>query len=220
MVLSSRKEPELEKAVDDINSRHPGAAIGVRAHAGSEEDVARLVDKTMEAHGAIDILVANAGTNPQMGSVLDGDMAAWDKTFEVNVRGALLLVRAASKAWMYDHGGAIVTVASTAGLYPSRGLGVYGVSKAALIHLTKQLALELGDRNIRVNAVAPGIIQTRFAEALWKDEARQNQLRRMNPMGRIGQPSEVAGAVAFLVSDAASYINGTVLTIDGGSAFV
>lgn len=219
VVMSSRKQPDLDHAVEQINAQHRDAAIGVSAHAGNPTDIERLVTTTMDRLGAIDILVVNAGTNPFMGSIVDIELGAWDKVFEVNVRGALLLVQAVVKAWMYEHGGTIVTIASTAGLHPAAGLGAYGVSKAALIQLTKQLAMELGDHHIRVNAVAPGTVQTRFAQALWKDEGTGNQLRRLISMGRFGQPAEVASSVAFLVSDAASYINGAVLTIDGGFVY-
>src|SRR6266852_3170773 len=219
VVMSSRKQPDLDHAVEQINAQHRDAAIGVSAHAGNPTDIERLVTTTMDRLGAIDILVVNAGTNPFMGSIVDIELGAWDKVFEVNVRGALLLVQAVVKAWMYEHGGTIVTIASTAGLHPAAGLGAYGVSKAALIQLTKQLAMELGDHHIRVNAVAPGTVQTRFAQALWKDEGTGNQLRRLISMGRVGQPAEVASSVAFLVSDAASYINGAVLTIDGGFVY-
>jgi NAD(P)-dependent dehydrogenase (short-subunit alcohol dehydrogenase family) len=219
IVMSSRKQPDLDHAVEQINAEYRDAAIGVSAHAGNPTDIERLVTTTMDRFGAIDILVVNAGTNPFMGSIVDIELGAWDKVFEVNVRGALLLVQAVVRAWMYEHGGAIVTIASTAGLHPAAGLGAYGVSKAALIQLTKQLAMELGDRHIRVNAVAPGTVQTRFAEALWKDEGTGNQLRNLISMGRFGQPDEVASSVAFLASDAASYINGAVLTIDGGFVY-
>jgi len=219
VVMSGRKQPDLDHSVEQINAQHRDAAIGVAAHAGNPADIERLVSTTMDRLGAIDMLVVNAGTNPFMGSLVDIELPAWDKVFEVNVRGALLLIQAVVKAWMYEHGGTIVTVASTAGLHPAAGLGAYGVSKAALIQLTKQLAMELGDRHIRVNAVAPGTVQTRFAEALWKDEGTGNQLRKLISMGRFGQPNEVASAVAFLASDAASYINGAVLTIDGGFVY-
>jgi NAD(P)-dependent dehydrogenase (short-subunit alcohol dehydrogenase family) len=219
VVMSSRKPPDLDKAVEQINARHRDAAVGVSAHAGNPADIERLVTTTMDRLGAIDILVVNAATNPFMGSLVDIELGAWDKVFEVNVRGALLLIQAVVKAWMHEHGGTIVTIASTAGLHPAAGLGAYGVSKAALIQLTKQLAMELGDRHIRVNAVAPGTVETRFAEALWKDEGVGNQLRRLISMGRFGQPSEIARAVAFLASDAASYVNGAVLTIDGGFVY-
>lgn len=216
VVLSSRKTAELEGAVAELNTRNPESAISVTAHAGRPEDVDRLVGTTLEKFGKIDIAIVNAATNPYMGTMIDIDIGAWDKVFEVNVRGAFLLIQAVTNRWMYEHGGAIVNIASTAGLHPAVGLGVYGVSKAALVQMTRQLALELANRNIRVNAVAPGTIQTRFAEALWKEEHRAEELRKRTPMGRIGQPHEVASAVAFLASDAASYITGAVLTIDGG----
>ncbi len=219
VMMSSRKQLDLDRAVEQINSQHRDAVVGVPAHAGNPADIERLVTTTMDRLGAIDILVANAATNPFMGSIVDIELSAWDKVFEVNVRGALLLIQAVVKAWMFDHGGSIVTIASTAGLHPAAGLGAYGVSKAALIQLSKQLAMELGDRHIRVNAVAPGTVETRFAEALWKDEGVGSQLRQLISMGRFGQPNEVANAVAFLVSDAASYINGAVLTIDGGFVY-
>lgn len=219
VVMSSRKQPDLDPAVERINAEYRDSAFGMSAHAGNPADIERLVATTIDRWGAIDILVVNAGTNPFMGSMVDIELGAWDKVFEVNVRGALLLVQAAVRAWMYEHGGAIVTIASTAGLHPAAGLGAYGVSKAALIQMTKQLAMELGDRHIRVNAVAPGTVETRFAEALWKDESTGSQLRKLISLGRFGQPDEVASAVAFLVSDAASYINGAVLTIDGGFVY-
>ncbi len=222
VVITSRKQDELDSAVERLGARggEPATVAGIAAHAGRQEDIDRLVHAVMERFGAIDILVVNAGTNPYMGATIDIEPAAWDKVFEVNVRGAFLLIQAAVRAWMDEHGGSIVNISSTSGLQPSRGLGVYGISKAALIHMTKQLAMELGDRNIRVNAVAPGLIQTRFAEALWKDADRAGFITSLNPMGRIGQPDEVASTVAFLVSDAASYINGAVLTIDGGLSVV
>jgi len=153
--------------------------------------------------------------NPYFGPLLGADLGAWDKTFEVNLRGMFVLTKLVYEASMEKNGGAIVNVASIGGLRPGMGLGVYNITKAGVIMLTRQLAREVGG-NVRVNAVAPGVIKTRFAEALWGNEAILERVLASNPMGRIGVPDEVAGAVAFLVSDAASYINGEVLVIDGG----
>ena len=215
VVLSSRKQADLDEEAARINAIYPERAWPVAAHAGRQEDLERLVKSVMERHSHIDILVNNAATNPYVGPVLGAEMAAWDKTFEVNLRGLFILTKLVYEAWMESHGGTIVNVASVGGLRPSPGLGVYNVTKAGVIMLTRQLARELG-RNVRVNAVAPGLIKTRFAEALWGNEAILERVLASNPMGRIGVPDEVAGAVAFLVSDAASYINGEVIVIDGG----
>src|SRR5437660_12482827 len=165
----------------------------------------------------IDILVNNAATNPYFGPVVGAELAAWDKTFEVNLRGVFVLTKLVYGASMETHGGSIVNVASIGGLRPGIGLGIYNVTKSGVIMLTRQLAKELGGK-VRVNAVAPGVIKTRFAEALWGNEAILDRILAANPMGRIGLPDEVAGAVVFLASDAASYINGEVLVIDGGGA--
>jgi NAD(P)-dependent dehydrogenase (short-subunit alcohol dehydrogenase family) len=215
VVLSSRKQADLDEEAARINATYPDRVWPVAAHAGRPEDLERLVKSVMERYAHIDILVNNAATNPYVGPVLGPEMAAWDKTFEVNLRGLFILTKLVYEAWMESHGGAIVNVASVGGLRPSPGLGVYNVTKAGVIMLTRQLARELG-RNVRVNAVAPGLIKTRFAEALWGNEAILERVLASNPMGRIGVPDEVASAVAFLVSDAASYINGEVIVIDGG----
>jgi len=171
----------------------------------------------MERFSRIDILVNNAATNPYMGPVLGAEPSAWDKTFEVNVRGVFLLTKLVYEASMESHGGSIVNVASTGGLKPGIGLGVYNITKAAVIMVTRQLARELGGK-VRVNAVAPGLIKTRFAEALWGNQEILDRILSFNPMGRIGLPEEVASAVLFLASDAASYVNGEVLVVDGGGA--
>jgi NAD(P)-dependent dehydrogenase (short-subunit alcohol dehydrogenase family) len=219
VVLSSRKQSDLDAEAGRINARFPGHASAVAAHAGREEDLKRLVDTVMDQYGRIDILINNAGTNPYAGPLIDAEVSAWDKTFEVNVRGMLLLTQFVYRAWMGEHGGTIVNVASTGGLRPGLGLGVYRVAKAAVVFLTRQLARELGS-NIRVNAVAPGLIKTRFAEALWGNEDVLQRILAPNPTGRIGTVEEVANAILFLVSDAASYVNGEVLVVDGGGGEV
>jgi NAD(P)-dependent dehydrogenase (short-subunit alcohol dehydrogenase family) len=215
VVLSSRKQADLDAEATRINGRYPDRAVAIAAHAGRQEDLERLVKGAMDRFGRIDILINNAGTNPYVGPVLEAEPAAWDKTFEVNVRGIFLLTKLVYKAWMEEHGGSVVNVASVGGLRPGPGLGVYNITKAAVIFLTRQLAREIGGK-VRVNAIAPGLIKTRFAQALWENEAILNRIVAANPMARIGTPEEVAGAVVFLVSDAASYVNGDVIVIDGG----
>lgn len=215
VVLSSRKQADLDAEAERINARFPERAVAIAAHAGRMEDLQHLVDEVMANFGRIDILVNNAATNPYFGPVLGAEVAAWDKTFEVNLRGIFLLTKLVYDASMEQRGGVVVNVASVGGLRPGLGLGVYNITKAGVIMLTRQLAHELGGK-VRVNAVAPGLIKTRFAEALWGNEAILEKVLAANPMGRIGTPDEIAGAVAFLASDAASYINGEVLVIDGG----
>jgi NAD(P)-dependent dehydrogenase (short-subunit alcohol dehydrogenase family) len=217
VVLSSRKQQDLGQEAERINARWGDRAIAIAAHAGREPDLENLVEQTMERLGRIDILVNNAGTNPYFGTTLDADVAAWDKTFEVNLRGYFLLTKLVYRTWMAEHGGAVLNVASSGGLRPSLGLGVYDVTKAGVIMLTRQLAREIGGK-VRVNGIAPGLFKTRFAEALWGNPEILDRVLASNPMGRIGEPPEVAGAAVFLVSDAASYVNGQVLVIDGGGA--
>ncbi len=215
VVLSSRKQADLDAEAERINSHYPERAVAIAAHAGRPEELERLVGDVMERFSRIDILVNNAATNPYMGPVMGAELAAWDKTFEVNLRGVFVLTRLVHAAWLEAHGGAIVNVASIGGLRPGIGLGIYNVTKAGIIMLTRQLAREMGGK-VRVNAVAPGVIKTRFAEALWGNEAILERILAQNPLGRIGMPEEVAAAVLFLVSDAASYVNGEVLVVDGG----
>jgi NAD(P)-dependent dehydrogenase (short-subunit alcohol dehydrogenase family) len=215
VVLSSRKQTDLDHEAEVINERYPEHATAIAAHAGRPEELEHLVSEVMSRFSRIDILVNNAATNPYFGPIIGAELSAWDKTFEVNVRGMFVLTKLVYEASMESRGGSVVNVASVGGLRPGVGLGVYNVTKAGVIMLTRQLARELGGK-VRVNAVAPGVIKTRFAEALWGNEAIMDRLLATNPMGRIGTPEEVAGAVAFLASDAASYINGEVIVIDGG----
>jgi NAD(P)-dependent dehydrogenase (short-subunit alcohol dehydrogenase family) len=216
VVLSSRRQPDLDREAARLNERFPDSAIAIAAHAGREDDLRHLVDTTLERLGRLDILVNNAGTNPYFGPLIDAELGAWDKTFEINLRGYFILTQLAYRAWMEQHGGAVLNIASTGGLRPATGLGVYDVTKAGVIMLTRQLAQELGGR-VRVNAIAPGIFRTRFAEALWSNEAIMERVVQTNPFGRIGEPHEIAGTAVFLVSDASSYVNGQVLVVDGGA---
>ena len=215
VVLSARREPELQEAVAGLESIRAGSASYVASHAGRPDDIESLVATVIERHGRVDLLVNNAGTNPYFGPLIDADAGAWDKTFEVNLRGYLALTQLCWRAWMREHGGAVVNIASTAGVRPALGLGPYGVTKAGVVMLTRQLAKELGGK-VRVNCIAPGLFKTRFAEALWSSEEILGRVLAENPMGRIGDPPEIAGTAVFLVSDAANYVNGQVLVVDGG----
>jgi NAD(P)-dependent dehydrogenase (short-subunit alcohol dehydrogenase family) len=218
VVLSSRKQADLDQEAATINERYPQAATAIAAHAGRPEELDQLVQEVMKRFSRIDILVNNAATNPYFGPIMGAELSAWDKTFEVNLRGMFILTRLVYEASMEARGGSVVNVASIGGIRPGVGLGVYNVTKAGVIMLTRQLARELGGK-VRVNAVAPGVIKTRFAEALWGNETIIDRLLAGNPMGRIGTPDEVAGVIAFLASDAASYVNGEVIVIDGGGGF-
>ncbi|WP_031484074.1 SDR family oxidoreductase [Streptomyces bicolor] len=209
VVLTSRSQEAAEAAAAQVG----GTAVGVAAHAVDEEAARRCVDLTLERFGSLDILVNNAGTNPAFGPVIDQDHGRFAKTFDVNLWAPVLWTGLATRAWMGEHGGAVVNTASVGGMAFEANIGLYNASKAALIHLTKQLALELSPR-VRVNAVAPGVVRTKLAEALWKEH--EQRVSASTALGRIGEPADIASAVAFLVSDAASWITGETMVIDGG----
>lgn len=216
VVLSSRKQDDLDAVAKHINQRFPDRAIPVAAHAGNPADLSKLVHVAMARLGRIDILVNNAATSPHFGHLVEADLSVWDKTFEVNIRGMFWLIREVVAAWMGANGGAIINVASEGGLRNAFGLGIYNVTKAAVIHLTRQMALELGESRIRVNAIAPGLVKTQLAKALWSDPATLHEILESTALGRMGEPHEIAKAVAFLASDDASFITGEVLVADGG----
>ncbi|MBT2370182.1 SDR family oxidoreductase [Streptomyces sp. ISL-10] len=209
VVLTSRSQEAADAAAAQVG----GTAVGVGAHAVDEEAAQRCVDLTLERFGSLDILVNNAGTNPAFGPVIDQDHGRFAKTFDVNLWAPVLWTGLATRAWMGEHGGAVVNTASVGGMAFEANIGLYNASKAALIHLTKQLALELSPK-IRVNAVAPGVVRTKLAEALWKEH--EQAVSASTALGRIGEPADIASAVAFLVSDAASWITGETMVIDGG----
>ena len=209
VVLTARKQESADAAAEQVN----GNAIGVAAHAVDEDAAKRCVAQTLDRFGSIDILINNAGTNPAYGPLIEQDHARFAKIFEVNLWAPLLWTSLAVKAWMGEHGGAIVNTASIGGMHQSPHMGLYNATKAALIHVTKQLALELSPR-VRVNAVCPGVVRTRLAEALWKDH--EETLSASTALERVGEPPDVAAAVAFLVSDEASWITGDTMVIDGG----
>lgn len=209
VVLTSRDQKSADAAAAQVN----GNVLGVAAHVAEDDAAQRCIEITLERFGSIDILVNNAGTNPAFGPLIDQDHARFAKIFDINLWGPLLWTSLAVKAWMGEHGGAVVNTASIGGLSSSPGMGMYNATKAALIHVTKQLALELAP-GVRVNAICPGVVRTRLAEVLWKEH--EQALSTVIPLGRIGEPVDVAAAVAFLVSDAASWITGQTLVMDGG----
>ncbi len=203
----------MRSAADEAAEQVGHGSIGVQAHVTDEEAANACVDGAVERFGSVDILVNNAGTNPSFGPVLDQDHGRFAKTLDVNLWGPSLWTGLVWRAWMRDHGGVVVNNASVGGLVVGPDLGVYHASKAALIHLTSQLALELGP-GVRVNAVAPGVVRTRLAEALWQEH--EQKVADKTPLGRIGEPDDVAGAVLFLASDMSSWITGETLVVDGG----
>jgi NAD(P)-dependent dehydrogenase (short-subunit alcohol dehydrogenase family) len=209
--VTARGADALAAAVTELGG--PDVAIAVPGKADNPEHQAEAVARTIEAFGRLDMLVNNAGINPVYGPVADTDPAAAAKVLAVNVLAPLAWTRRARDAWMGEHGGSVVNVASVAGLRASPGIGMYGVSKAALIRLTTELAVELGPR-IRVNAIAPAVVKTKFATVLY--EGREEQVSAAYPLKRLGVPEDIGGAVAFLLSDAASWITGQTLVLDGG----
>jgi NAD(P)-dependent dehydrogenase (short-subunit alcohol dehydrogenase family) len=209
--VTARSADALAAAVTSVGG--PDVAIAVPGKADDAAHQAETVTRTMEAFGRLDMLVNNAGINPIYGPVIDTDPGAAAKVFAVNVLAPLAWTRLARDAWMGSHGGSIVNVASVAGVRASPGIGMYGVSKAALIRLTMELAVELGP-GIRVNAVAPAVVKTKFATALY--EGREETVSAAYPLKRLGAPEDIAGAVAFLLSDQASWVTGQTLVLDGG----
>ncbi len=211
--VNARKPDELAETIAALE------ALGARAtaapgSAGDPDVIAASVQRCVEELGGLDILVNNAATNPQFGPLIEADMRAVEKVWATNIAGPLLFAQAAWSGWMRDHGGAILNVVSVGGIRPGPAIGAYNVSKAALAHLTRQLALELAP-GVRVNAVAPALVKTDMARALW--EPNEAAMARSHPLGRLGVPDDVASAALFLVSDASSWMTGEVMVVDGGA---
>jgi dehydrogenase/reductase SDR family protein 4 len=216
VALAARHARDLDAVADEVRALGR-RALPVTAHLGRRPDIDRLFDTLLETFGRLDVLVNNAATNPVFGPLADIEEAAWDRIMALNVKGYLLAAQRAARAMGTLGRGAIVNVASVAGLRASPGLGAYSVSKAAVIMLTRVLARELAAAGIRVNGVAPAIIETRFSEALWKNPEILAAYLKNTPLARTGQPEEVAGTVVYLCSDAASYVTGQTIVIDGGN---
>lgn len=214
VTITSRKPDNVEAARAEMIEAGVDAArvLALVARADSEEGAAMAMAETVSRFGSVDVLVNNAGTNPSAGSLMDVDLGAVQKTWDVNLLGPLLWARAAYAAGMEKSGGAIVNVASVAGLKPGPITGAYNISKAGVVHLTRQLAFELAP-DIRVNAVAPAVVRTRLAGMLLQDEAAA---ARSHPLGRVGEPEDVARMIVFLGSDASSWMTGAIIPVDGG----
>ncbi|MFF9809541.1 SDR family oxidoreductase [Streptomyces coeruleorubidus] len=208
--ITGRNEDALKEAVERLGSDRVVYAVG-KAH--DEAHQAAAVERTMEAFGRVDYLVNNAGTNPVFGPIADLDLNVARKVFETNVVSALGFAQRTWHAWQKDNGGAIVNIASVAGLSPSPFIGAYGVSKAAMINLTVQLAHEFAPK-VRVNAIAPAVVKTKFATALY--EGREEEAAAAYPLGRLGVPSDIGGAAAFLTSGQSDWVTGQTLVVDGG----
>jgi NAD(P)-dependent dehydrogenase (short-subunit alcohol dehydrogenase family) len=213
VVLASRKIETLSAVAESIGAQ----AFAVAAHTGKQDDCAMLVDAAVKKFGKVDILVNNAATNPYFGPMIDIDEGAWDKTFEVNTKGYFWMAREVVKHLRSREApGSIIHVASVAGLVASPLQGVYAMTKAAILSMTKTLAYELAANKIRVNAIAPGFVDTKFAAAVLKNDTLLEEVLRMTPLKRYAQPDEIAGGALYLASDSASYLTGHTLVIDGG----
>ncbi|MFI0731002.1 SDR family oxidoreductase [Streptomyces sp. NPDC021225] len=208
--ITGRNEDALKEAVERLGADR---VIGVAGKAHDEAHQAVAVERAMEAFGRLDFLVNNAGTNPVFGPIADLDLGVLRKVFETNVVSALGLAQRVWKAWQKDNGGAIVNIASVAGLSTSPFIAAYGVSKAAMINLTAQLAHEFAP-GVRVNAIAPAVVKTKFAAALY--EGREEEAAAAYPLGRLGVPEDIGGVAAFLTSDQAAWMTGQTLVVDGG----
>ena len=215
VVLASRKQEALDAVAARIRDEG-GQALAVAAHTGDQAAVDGLVERAVDEYGGVDILVNNAATNPHFGPILTSEESHWDKIYDVNVKGYFRMAKACAASMTERGGGKIVNVASVAGLKPMAGMGVYSVSKAAVLMLTQVLALELAPANIQVNAIAPGFIKTRFSQALWDNPTLSKMVQARTPQHRIADPAELTGIALYLAADASSFTTGATFTIDGG----
>jgi len=213
VMLSSRKQDALDEAAAEMT----GEVATFAANAGEPDQAEACVAATMERFGRIDVLVNNAAANPYMGRTIDIDLPRYDKTFQVNLRGPFVWTQLVHRAWMAEHGGSVINIASVGGIRSEPSIGIYNATKAGLIHLTMTLAIELGP-DVRVNAIAPGLVKTDFARALW--EQHGDAMARRLPTRRLGDPEDIAGTALFLASDLSSWITGQTIVVDGGALLV
>jgi NAD(P)-dependent dehydrogenase (short-subunit alcohol dehydrogenase family) len=215
VALSSRKQDGLDLAAEMIREEG-GVALPVAAHSGDSLAVEALVDRVTAEWGGIDILVNNAATNPHFGPILTAEESHWDKILDVNVKGYFRVVKACVPAMKARGGGKVINMSSVAGKEPQPMMGIYSVSKAAVIMLTEVLAAELAADNIQVNAIAPGFVKTKFSSVLWQTEEINDALMRSIPQGRMAEPEEIAGMALYLASPASDFVTGATFIVDGG----
>ncbi len=219
VVVSSRKLASVAAVAQAIEAQG-GEAMAIQAHMGYPDQVRALVAQTIEKWGRVDIAVNNAGTNPHYGPLLTADEGQMDKTLDVNLKGYFRLAQEVVPHMRGQGGGKIINIASVAGLRPPNKMGVYGITKAGDLMFTQVLACELGPHNIQVNAIAPGIVKTKFSRALWQDEQLMARYEANVPLRRLGTPEDVAGAALYLASPAADWVTGAILVVDGGATLV
>ena len=215
VVISSRKADACEQVANELKEQGY-EAIAIPCHVGKKEDLQNLVDKTNEAWGSIDVLVCNAATNPVYGTTAEMTDEAWDKIMDTNVKGTFWLTNMVLPQMAGKGEGAVVLLSSIAGIRGNTTIGTYGVSKAAEAALARNLAVEWGPKGVRVNSIAPGLIKTDFAKALWEDPVRVKRAEDKTPLRRIGDPVDIAGLAVFLSTKASAYVTGQVIVADGG----
>jgi NAD(P)-dependent dehydrogenase (short-subunit alcohol dehydrogenase family) len=215
VVISSRKRESVD-AVAESFQNDGLEAIAIAANMGNVEEAQTLIDQTVDAYGGIDIIINNAAANPVFGPIQNTEERAFDKILDVNLKGPFELCKKAYPILKQRGGGSIINISSIGGLTPERGIGIYSVSKAGLINLTKVMAQDWGADNIRVNAICPGLIKTKFSEALWGNEPILDRFLQQIPLNRVGTSDDIAGLAVYLASDAAAYCTGGVYLVDGG----
>ena len=215
VIICSRRKENLDAAVIEAESN--GLTLfPIECNTSNYDSILSVTDYTLDKFGKVDILVNNAATNPYYGPILNSEDSHWDKIFDVNVKGYFNFAKACSKTMIANNSGKIINVASIAAKTPLEGLGVYNISKAAVVMLTKVLAKELGEHNINVNTLAPGLIKTDFSKALWENEDTYNKIVKSIPQGKMGTPEDISGMALYLASDASDFITGSIFTVDGG----
>lgn len=215
VVVSSRKIDACEKVAEDIRAKG-GKAVAKTCHAGNMDDIERIFNEIESEFGGVDVLVNNGGTNPYYGPIADTELWAFDKTIEVNLRGPFFLSAQAVKQMQKRGGGSIVNVASIDAIQPGMLRGIYSMTKAAMVNMTKSFAKEYGKDNIRVNALCPGFIDTNMTQVMKKDKEFMDEFVAKLPLGRMGDPEDMVGAVLYFASDASKYTTGTTIVADGG----